>query len=517
MLNHTPGKAETIATADNLEFAEAAQSSRVAVTAQPESWLAALARRVPRGAWKYLLVGSDALLIFVAFVTAYGIRYQAQLFIAVDPTYYLPFAGYLPLGFSSVLVLLIAFRFSRVYPYRPGRSWLEETWRIATASTAGVIILIVASLIFRPMLYSRLVFLYTALLVTVFLGVSRLLILWARSHLRDYDIGVKRVLLVGAGEVGRMVMRTVAARPDYGLKLVGFLDDHPTKSTTDVGRFKALGPVDNARQLMECSRIDRVIICLPWQAHRTIQRILRECEQLGVQAYVVPDLFQLTKNQMQVEELNGVPLLTSRDISIRGWNLLVKRGFDLVFGGLMGLLMLPIMLAIAVAIRLDTHGPVIFSQARVGKNGRRFRCHKFRSMVHNADDLKVHVADLNESTGPLFKIRNDPRLTRVGRFIRRYSLDELPQLYNILRGEMSLIGPRPNLPSEVEQYQEWMLKRLAVSPGLTGLWQVSGRSDLTFDEMVLLDIFYVENWSMGLEMSILLRSVPAVLRARGAY
>jgi lipopolysaccharide/colanic/teichoic acid biosynthesis glycosyltransferase len=156
-------------------------------------------------------------------------------------------------------------------------------------------------------------------------------------------------------------------------------------------------------------------------------------------------------------------------------------------------------------------------QVRVGKNGRQFRCYKFRSMVHNADQLREQMALLNESSGPLFKIRKDPRLTQVGRFIRRYSLDELPQLINVLRGEMSLIGPRPNLPSEVEHYQDWMTKRLSVRPGLTGLWQVSGRSDLTFDEMVLLDIYYVENWTMGLDLNILLRSVPAVLRARGAY
>jgi lipopolysaccharide/colanic/teichoic acid biosynthesis glycosyltransferase len=174
-------------------------------------------------------------------------------------------------------------------------------------------------------------------------------------------------------------------------------------------------------------------------------------------------------------------------------------------------------LLIAAAIRLETAGPVLFSQVRVGKNGRPFRCYKFRSMVPNADQLRAQMAVLNESSGPLFKIRNDPRLTRVGRFIRRYSLDELPQLINVLRGEMSLIGPRPNLPSEVEQYQDWMTKRLSVCPGLTGLWQVSGRSDLTFDEMVLLDIYYVENWTMGLDLNILLRSVPAVIQARGAY
>jgi exopolysaccharide biosynthesis polyprenyl glycosylphosphotransferase len=380
-----------------------------------------------------------------------------------------------------------------------------------------VIILIAVNLLFRPMLYSRLVFLYTAIFVTLYLGLSRLIIMMARAHLRQYDIGVRRVLLIGAGDVGRMVMRTLAARPDYGWKLIGFLDDNPAKSSTDVGRFKALGPVDNAPEVMAAYNIQSVIICLPWQTHRTIQRLLRECEQRKVDAYVVPDLFQLTKNQMKVHELNGIPLISTRDISIQGWNLIFKRAFDLVVGSLMALFALPLLAVIAIAIRLDTPGPILFKQVRVGKNGKEFVCYKFRSMVDNADELRSQLAELNESTGPLFKIRNDPRLTRVGRFIRRYSLDELPQLYNVLRGEMSLIGPRPNLPEEVAQYQEWMKKRLSVSPGLTGLWQVSGRSDLTFDEMVLLDIYYVENWSIGLDISILLRSAPAVLRATGAY
>lgn len=505
-----------MATADKLNLSETTQDSRIAAP-RPEGWLVTLVRRVPAQRWPALLVLGDALLILAAFFTAYYLRYQAQWFLAVDPAYQLGLDGYLPLGLSTVVVLLIAFRFSHVYPYQPGRAWLAETWRIATASTAGMMIIIVASLALRPMLYSRLVFLYTAVLVTIFVGVSRILIYWAREYLRHFDVGVERVLLVGAGDVGRMVMRTVAARPDYGLKLVGFLDDHPAKVATDIGRFKALGPVDTARQVIEHQRIDRVIICLPWQTHRTIQRLLRECEQMGVAAYAVPDLFHLTRNQMKVEELNGIPLLSTRDISIRGWNAVIKRSFDLVVGSLMALVALPFAAIIALAIRLDTPGPILYSQVRVGKNGRQFLCYKFRSMVTNADQMRAQVALLNEQSGPLFKIRNDPRLTRVGRFIRRYSFDELPQLYNILRGDMSLIGPRPNLPSEVEQYQEWMTKRLSVSPGLTGLWQVSGRSDLTFEEMVLLDIYYVENWSIGLDLSILLRSFPAVVRARGAY
>jgi exopolysaccharide biosynthesis polyprenyl glycosylphosphotransferase len=506
-----------MATVENLKLAETAQEGIFVSQPPRANWLVDQVRRVPRHWWKYFLLLSDAILIFAAFLAAYYLRYQAQLFLSVDPAFQQSLQGYWPLAFSTVVVVLIAFRFSHVYPYQPGRAWLTETWRIATASTAGMMFIIVVSLAFRPMLYSRLVFLYTAVLVTIFLGLSRLLILWGREYLRHYDIGVQRVLLVGAGNVGRMVMRTVAARPDYGLKLVGFLDDHPAKVATDIGRFRALGPVDSAREVIRQQRIDRVIICLPWQTHGMIQRLLRECEQMGVAAYAVPDLFHLTKNQMKVEELNGIPLLSTRELSIRGWNAVVKRGFDIVVGSLMTVVALVPALLIAAAIRLDTPGPVLFSQVRVGKHGKQFRCYKFRSMVHNADQLRAEVANLNESSGPLFKIRNDPRQTRVGRFIRRYSLDELPQLINVLEGDMSLIGPRPNLPSEVEQYQDWMTKRLSVCPGLTGLWQVSGRSDLTFDEMVLLDIYYVENWTMGLDLNILLRSVPAVLQARGAY
>jgi len=506
-----------MATVEKLNLTETTQDNGLSAPPQRVNWLVDLARRIPRAWWPFCLVMADALLIVAAFLTAYYLRYQAQWFFAVDPASQQSLHGYWLVGLSTVAVILVAFRFSHVYPYQPGRAWLTETWRIATASTAGVMIIIVISLIFRPMLYSRLVFLYTAVLVTIYLGVSRLLILWGRDYLRTYDIGIRRVLLVGAGDVGRMVMRTVAARPDYGLKLVGFLDDHPAKVATDIGRFKALGPVDKATEIIRGAAIDRVIICLPWQSHRTIQRLLRECEQMGVAAYAVPDLFHLTKDQMRVEELNGIPLLSTRDLSIRGWNAVVKRAFDVVVGALAALFVLPFCLLIALAIRLDTPGPILYSQIRVGKNGREFRCYKFRSMVSNADQLREQVALLNESNGPLFKIRNDPRLTRVGRFIRRYSLDELPQLINILHGEMSLIGPRPNLPAEVEQYEDWMLKRLLVCPGLTGLWQVSGRSDLTFEEMVLLDIYYVENWTMGLDLNILLRSVPAVVQARGAY
>jgi exopolysaccharide biosynthesis polyprenyl glycosylphosphotransferase len=349
------------------------------------------------------------------------------------------------------------------------------------------------------------------------MGVGRFTLQLAFDHLRAHGVGVRRVILVGAGDVGRMVMRTVAARPDYGYQLVGFLDDNPAKGATDIGPYRALGPVDNLGKVLETETIDSVIICLPWQSHRMIQRLLRTCEQSSVRAQVVPDLFQLTKNQVYVEELNGIPLISTRDISIQGWNLVIKRAFDLVFSVVGGVLSLPLCALIAIAIKLDSPGPVLFSQSRIGRNGVPFQCYKFRSMVEGAANMRPELGEMNEASGPLFKVRNDPRRTRVGRLIRRFSLDELPQIINVLRGEMSWVGPRPNLPEEVEQYQEWHKKRLTVSPGITGMWQVSGRSDLTFDEMVLLDIYYVENWNLAMDLGILLRSIPAIVGARGAY
>lgn len=486
-------------------------------TPRRESLLARMAARVPVNWWKPLLVVSDAVLILVAFALAYHLRYGLQWFRSVDPAYQVSIWAYAPFAIALVAVLLLAFRLSGVYPYKPGRSIVDQGYKIATATTVGVVFLIVVSLAFNPLSYSRLIYLYTAILVTLLLVVSRSIIGLMRSHLRKYGIGVRRVLLVGMGDVGRMVMRTIAARPDIGYQLVGFVDDNPAKNTTDIGPFRALGPVENCGAILGQHPVDEVIICLPWQCHNVVSELLTTCEGAGVRAQVVPDFFQMTRDQMRMDELNGIPLMSKREVVITGWNYFIKRVSDLVFGGLAGLLLSPFMALAALAIKMDSPGPVIYSQTRVGRNGKHFRCYKFRSMVEGADRMVDNLASLNEASGPLFKVRDDPRRTRVGRFLRRWSFDELPQLWNVLVGDMSLVGPRPNLPDEVAHYQEWHRKRLMASPGLTGLWQVSGRSDLTFDEMVLLDVYYVENWSLGMDLGILLRSIPAVLKARGAY
>jgi exopolysaccharide biosynthesis polyprenyl glycosylphosphotransferase len=258
-------------------------------------------------------------------------------------------------------------------------------------------------------------------------------------------------------------------------------------------------------------------VALPWSNHQRILDILELCERLGVRARTVPDLFQLSLNRVDVEDLGGVPVIGLKAASIKGANLLVKRAMDVAIGCAMLLVAAPIMALVALAIKLDSPGPVIFRQRRVGARGQEFVVFKFRSMRAGADEEKEQLLEFNEMQGPLFKMRADPRTTRLGRFLRRSSLDELPQLFNVLRGDMSMVGPRPHTAAEVAQYQNWQRQVLETPPGMTGLAQVSGRSQLSFDEQCLLDIYYIENWSPALDVKILLRTVPKALSGEGAY
>lgn len=465
------------------------------------------------------LVLSDIVLINVAFAIGYWIRYELQWIRIVDEANYVPYSEYLPIGLLLTVVLIVAYWLDGVYEFPRGRSWLNEVYRIIRGTTTGVIIMVVGLFFYRPYFYSRLIFIYAFVLIVFLLGFSRLLKNLVLVQLRERGIGVRRVLIVGAGEIGRMVMRTIVAQPELGYQILGFIDDDPEKSNSEIGRFKGLGTIDNLRNLIQAedSNIEEVIITLPWMYHRKIVNIMAQCERQNVTARLVPDLFQMSLSRVEIEDLNGIPLIGIREITFSRWGLIVKRAIDIIASATALIALAPLLGLIALAIMLDSPGPVLFRQTRVGKDGKTFTLHKFRSMRVGAEQEQDKLAERNEATGPLFKMRDDPRLTRVGKILRRFSFDELPQLHNVLRGEMSLVGPRPPLPKEVDEYQEWHKKRLEIAPGLTGLWQVSGRSDLTFDEMVLLDIYYIENWSPALDTIITLRTIPRVIFGDGAY
>jgi len=459
----------------------------------------------------------DIVLINAAFRIAYWLRYDLQLFRSVDPANNVPYSAYLPLVVLQTIVLLLAMRREGAYDVRRTRPLFDELYGVLNATTTAIMLVIVFVFFYRSLFYSRIMFVYAGLLIVALVGTARLVRRLIMARLRQAGQGIDRLLVIGAGEVGRAVMRNIIAQPELGYQIVGFLDDDPTKSNTDIGPIKALGPVENLSEVIKAYDINQVIITLPWQYHRKTVRLVLEAEEAGVRARVVPDLFQLSLGGVDVETINGIPLISIKQTALTGWNLILKRALDLSLSLVIVLLTAPLWALIALAIKLDSPGPVFFTQERAGKYGRPFKVYKFRSMYVGAEAEQQKLAAQNEASGPLFKIRDDPRRTRVGRFIRRTSLDELPQFINVIRGEMSIVGPRPALFSEVAQYQDWQRKRLEIQPGITGLWQVSGRSDLTFDEMVMLDIYYGENWSLGTDIRIMLRTIPQVLFGDGAY
>jgi len=456
----------------------------------------------------------DVITVAVGFAAGYWVRYELRWFL--DIAYDAPLVAYAPFAALYILLLPLLFVMDGVYRHWRG-SWMEQIYRIVNATTKVTVLMLAITFVFRPRVYSRVMLVEVGILTILLMGIVRAAEGFVIARFRARGVGVSRVIIVGAGEVGRTVMRTIVARPELGYRVIGFVDDNPQKGHTDIGPFKALGPLENLSVAIEQEHADEVIVTLPWMYHRKIMGIVRECERRRVRACIVPDLFQMSLSQVDVENLGGVPLIGVREVSISRGALLIKRAIDVV-GAVLGLILgAPLLALIALAIRLDSPGPVLFRQTRMGTGGQVFEMYKFRSMHEGAEEAREALADLNEIEGPIFKIRDDPRLTRVGRFLRHTSLDELPQLINVLRGEMSLVGPRPPLPSEVERYQEWHKKRLEAPPGMTGLWQVSGRSRLSFDEMVLLDIYYIENWSPWLDFKILVRTVPKVLFGEGAY
>jgi exopolysaccharide biosynthesis polyprenyl glycosylphosphotransferase len=486
---------------------------------RPPAEAAANARRLPAAArrarrvWSFLAL--DVIFINIAFVLGYYVRYDLQLILPVNDANVAPYREYLPFQAVYTAFLLILLAVDGLYSRRRESSWFDLLYRIANATTSVVVILIAATFIILPLVYSRLLLLEAGVFTIVLLSGYRLALRVVQARLRRRGVGVDRVLIVGAGELGRAVMRNLVARPELGYHVVGFVDDGLSKG--DLGRFKALGGLESIGGVLKGERVDEVIITLPWMYHRTIMGLVRSCESQGVRARVVPDVFQLSLSRVDMDDIGGIPIMGLRETRLPRAARLLKRALDFLGAVLALLVLAPLLLLVALLIRLESPGPALFKQQRVGEGGRLFSIRKFRSMRQGAEEEQEQLKAQNEASGPLFKIKADPRLTRLGPWLRRSSVDELPQFINVLRGEMSIVGPRPGLPSEVAEYHPWHRQRLEVPPGITGLWQVSGRSDVSFDEMCLLDIYYIENWSLALDLIIMLRTIPRVLFGDGAY
>ncbi len=359
---------------------------------------------------------------------------------------------------------------------------------------------------------------YFGVAAWVFIGLVRTALRMSIWTFREWGYNPRHVVVIGANPRTKLLLDEVIRHTRYGYKIVGIIEDDPLRvEMLREYKLPYLGGFRSLERLLTERVIDEVHVCLPVRSsYELIQSIAHLCVGIGVPVRLVADLFPLRLATSRAFRMGEIPMLSLSTVSESGMQLGFKRLLDLVVSLLLLIGLSPFFLLIALLIKLGSPGPVFFSQERVGVNQRRFRIHKFRSMAAGAEDQRKRLEALNEADGPVFKIREDPRVTRVGRFIRKYSIDEFPQIINVLKGEMSLVGPRPPIPAEVEQYTWDQRRRLSVKPGMTGLWQVSGRSDLSFKEWVELDLQYIDSWSIWKDFTILMKTFRVVIEGRGA-
>ncbi|MBN9692883.1 MAG: sugar transferase [Verrucomicrobia bacterium] len=414
-------------------------------------------------------------------------------------------------GWAFVLNLFIRYDANRF------NDLLPQIVDVLKATTVCAFLLIIVGEVFEVGRFNRWVILLFWLITSGLMVLSRVVIHQILKALRRSGRNYRHLLIIGNRLDAEQLADRIERRPELGYKIEGLLVPEPNQLTEAKSNWPLLGALDRLKGILEKGVVDEVIVNLPLQEHfATGLEIVQLGKQLGVVVRLLPtglDLHVLSRSQVEVFEGRYV-ITFFREAQL--WHLLAKRLVDILVSGTLLILLVPLFLVVGLIVKFSTPGPVFFVQERVGMNKRRFRMYKFRSMYIDAEKRKADLAHLNEMSGPVFKIRNDPRITPVGRFLRKTSIDELPQLLNVLKGEMSLVGPRPPVPSEVDKYEWLNRRRLSIRPGLTCLWQVSGRNELTFDQWMELDRQYIENWSFWLDLHILLRTIPVVLLGKGA-
>jgi exopolysaccharide biosynthesis polyprenyl glycosylphosphotransferase len=349
------------------------------------------------------------------------------------------------------------------------------------------------------------------LLVLIRLAISSLL-----QHYRKRGYNYQTVLIVGAGEIAHNFTDKILNNLHFGIKIIGFLDWEQRPKLWRYRDIPCIGQLNDLPEILKRRQVDYVVFAVDKNHLNFIEESINICEEMGVSVSLLADFFHLKTAKRRIDFFFGAPMISYDSTPPMSLSIVVKAIFDRALSAIGIILALPIMVAAAVAVKWSSPGPVIFRQPRCGLNGRKFTLHKFRTMVQDAERLKKGLMRFNEIDGAAFKMKNDPRITPVGRLLRKTSIDELPQLFNILKGDMSFVGPRPPLAEEVVNYDPWQRRKLSMKPGLTCLWQISGRSNVSFKEWMKLDLEYIDNWSLRKDAEILVKTVPAVLKGTGA-
>ena len=416
---------------------------------------------------------------------------------------------------SAVFIFLLFNLYNRDKIYR-GSGYYSK---LLKAVSINIIVIILVGYVLNLFTFSRKWILLLYLFSFVLIYLSRFLIETITQKVAK-KLNIKsRTIIIGIGENARRIEDSLKKYLLDEDIILGHLDyKHRISKNKEYSKdFVVLGYIEELKNIIYKNNIQRVIISSPEYKYFEILEILESLKGMDVTILIFPGFFEFSLRRLSVREIGGVPLMQVANIGFFGINLFLKNLIDYLLGGICFIFFIPIYLIVVVLIKIDSKGPVFFKQKRLTKDCKEFYMYKFRSMYTNAEEKLKDLLKYNEADGPLFKMKNDPRITRVGRFLRKFSIDELPQIINVLKGELSLVGPRPPLPVEVEKYNEWELKRMNVKQGCTGLWQISGRSDLSFEEMARLDLYYIQNWSIEMDIKIILKTVPVLLFGKGAY
>lgn len=470
-------------------------------------------------AYAVRLITTDFLVVALAAFGAEYIRFGIKMRdLAIAPEGKFEFAlNYSFVSFLLVMGWMLGLHIFGTRDYRVAGTGSTEYKLILDTTVRVFGVLAIIALIFR-MDFAR-----GYLMIAFPSGLFLLLVsrwLWRKWLIKKRRAGkfLHQAVILGEAEKVRHVTEQISREPNAGFRIIGeAAPDFRTEDQLTPGMQSAVG-YQGALGLVDALKADTLILTSSDVLSPKKMRYLGwELEQRNIELVVAPALTDIAGPRIHQRPVAGLPLLHIEYPEFNGQKYWVKRGFDVVMACLITIIISPILLTIAILVKRDSPGPIIFKQQRVGHNGKPFKMFKFRSMVQDAEQQLESLLDQNDGNGVLFKLKSDPRITTLGAFLRRYSLDELPQLFNVIRGEMSLVGPRPPLPQEVDQYDEWTDRRLKVNPGITGLWQVSGRSDLSWEDSVRLDLYYVENWSMMGDLIILYRTIRTVVNPDGAY
>lgn len=460
-----------------------------------------------------VLVPLDFILFILAGVSAYNIRF-AQITAEIRPVIFsLPFSEYIKILLLISLAWLVIFSFAGLYKIKGTRSLVKEVYDIVVACSTGLVLVVILIFFFREFFSSRFIVLAGWLLAIIYVITARMVVRAIQRVLFSQGIGVHNIIIVGNSKSADILINKFSSQKNSGYEVLKRLRDFSIETAQELEDF------------IKTREVDEIIQADPNLTKAEVLRLYDFAYEQHLTFKYAADLLDAKVLKTEVMEIAGLPIVEVIKTSLDGWGRISKRFFDIIGSLILIILTSPITIITSILIKIDSKGPVFFAEKddgsplyRVGQNGKLFRYFKFRSMIKGSDSMRYNELSGNNmrTDGPLVKIKNDPRVTRIGKFIRRYSIDELAELFLVLQGNMSLVGPRPHLPEEVAKYEQSHKKVLTIKPGITGLAQVSGRSDLSFEEEVKLDSYYIENWSLLLDLSILLRTPMAVLRSRKA-